>query len=336
MGKDEKIIDELISRRPGRDEALEPIPVVKKHLRKPLMQWLNYHHLFYFWTVARDGSIAKASDTLRLAPPTISEQIRRLEESLGAKLFEKQGRNLILTDAGRVAYEYAEDIFARGRELTEALSGGPAAGMARFTIGIADVVPKLIAYRLILPALKLPDRIRLICREGHPDQLISQLAIHEVDLVISDAPLNPALRIQAFSHVLGQSGLSFFAHPRLANKLKTRFPKCLDGLPFLMPADNTDLRRSLEHWLDVQGVRPIVVGEFEDSALAAVFSEAAVGAFAAPTPTEVQVKRQYGLSVLGRARDIVASYYAISLDRRLKHPAVIAISEFAHRSVFQR
>jgi LysR family transcriptional regulator, transcriptional activator of nhaA len=300
------------------------------------MEWLNYHHLLYFWIVARDGTIAKASETLRLAPPTISEQIRRLEESLGVKLFEKQGRNLILTDNGRVAYEYAEDIFTRGRELTEVLSGGTAGRRPSFTIGIADVVPKLIAYRLILPALKLPDPIRLVCRDGDPDQLIARLAIREIDLVISDAPLDPALRIQAFSHLLGQSGLSFFAHPRLAKGLNTRFPKCLDGLPFLMPGDNTALRRSLEHWFDYQGVRPINAGEFEDSALASVFSEAAVGAFVAPTPTEAQVKRQHGLSVLGRTRDIVASFYAISLDRRLKHPAVIAISEIAHRSVFQR
>lgn len=154
--------------------------------------------------------------------------------------------------------------------------------------------------------------------------------------MISDAPLDPSLRIQAFTHLLGQSGLSFFAHPKLTKRLKTRFPKCLDELPFLMPADNTDLRRSLEHWLDVQGVRPTVVGEFEDSALAAVFSEAAIEAFVAPTPTETHVKRQYGLSVLGRTRDIVASFYAISLERRLKHPAVVAISEFAHHSVFHR
>jgi LysR family transcriptional regulator, transcriptional activator of nhaA len=299
------------------------------------MEWLNYHHLFYFWTVARDGSISKASKALRLAPPTVSEQIRSLEQSLGIKLFEKEGRNLVLTDVGRVAYEYAEDIFSRGREMTDVLSGRTPRRMNRFTLGIADVVPKMIVYRLLLPALKLPDPIRLVCREGDPDKLIAQLAIHEVDLVISDAPLDPSLRIQAFTHLLGQSGLTFFAHPKLAKNLKARFPKCLDGLPFLMPADNTDLRRSLEHWLEVQKVRPLIVGEFEDSALAAVFSEAAVGAFAAPMPTEVQIKRQYGLSVLGRTRDIVASFYAISLDRRLKHPAVIAISEFAHHSVFQ-
>ena len=300
------------------------------------MGWLNYHHLLYFRTVARDGSIAKASVSLRLSPPTISEQVRSLEESLGVKLFEKQGRNLALTDAGRVALEYAEEIFSRGEELTEVLGGGKAGRMARFTIGIADVVPKLIAYRLILPALKLENPVRIVCREASSEMLISQLAIHEVDLVISDAPLNPAIRIQAFTHMLGQSGLSFFAHPRLAKQLKGRFPECLNGIPFLMPADNTDLRRSLEHWLTDHGVRPLVVGEFEDSALAAVFSEAAVGAFASPTPTEAQVKRQYGLKVLGRASDITASYYAISLERRLKHPAVIAISEFAQRSVFQQ
>ncbi len=300
------------------------------------MSRLNYHHLLYFWTVAREGSIVKASATLRLSPPTISEQIRSLEESLDAKLFEKQGRNLVLTDAGRVAFEYAEEIFTRGEELTETLSGRRGERMARFTIGIADVVPKLIAYRLIFPALKLNTPVRIICRESSSDVLVSQLAIRDVDLVISDAPLNPSLRIQAFSHLLGQSGLSFFAHPRLAKQSKGRFPKCLDGIPFLMPADNTDLRRSLEHWFEMRAVRPVIVGEFEDSALAAVFGEAAVGAFASPTPTEAQVKRQYGLSVLGRARDITASYYAISLDRRLKHPAVVAISEFAHRSVFQR
>jgi LysR family transcriptional activator of nhaA len=290
--------------------------------------------LLYFWTVARDGSIAKASETLRLSPPTISEQIRNLENSLGTRLFEKRGRNIVLTEAGRVAFDYADEIFTRGEELTEALSRGVAGRMPRFTIGIADVVPKLIAYRLILPALKLDDPVKIICRESSSEMLVSQLAIHDVDLVISDAPLNPSLRIHAFSHLLGQSGLSFFAHPRLAKQLKTRFPKCLDRIPFLMPADNTDLRRSLEHWLEVHDVRPTVVGEFEDSALAAVFSEAAVGAFASPTSTEAQVKRQYGLTVLGRARDITASYYAISLDRRLKHPAVIAISEFAHRTVF--
>jgi LysR family transcriptional regulator, transcriptional activator of nhaA len=300
------------------------------------MEWLNYHHLLYFWTVAREGTIARASETLLLAQPTISEQIRSLEESLGVKLFQKRGRNLVLTEAGHLAYQYADEIFARGREMSDVLRGRAVGRAVRFTLGIADVVPKLIAYRLILPALKLPDPVRLVCREGKPDKLLSQLAIHEVDLVISDAPLDPSIRIRAFSHLLGQSGLSFFAHPRIAKRSKTRFPKCLDGLPFLMPADNTDLRRSLEHWFETQAVRPVVVGEFEDSALAAVFSEAAVGVVATPTPTEAQVKRQYGLSLLGRTWDIVESFYAISLDRRLKHPAVIAISEFAHSSIFRQ
>jgi LysR family transcriptional regulator, transcriptional activator of nhaA len=300
------------------------------------MEWLNYHHLLYFWTVAREGTIAKAGQVLLLAQPTISEQIRSLEASLGIKLFRKEGRNLVLTDAGRVAFQYADEIFASGREMSDVLRGRMVGRAARFTVGIADVVPKLIAYRLILPALKLPEPVRLVCREGKPDKLLSQLAIHEIDLVISDAPLDPSIRIRAFSHLLGQSGVSFFAHPRIAGRFKARFPKCLDGMPFLMPSDNTDLRRSLEHWLDSQGVRPVVVGEFEDSALASVFSEAAVGAFATPTPTEGQIKKQYGLLLLGRTRDIVESFYAISLDRRMKHPAVIAISEFAHSSIFRK
>lgn len=298
------------------------------------MEWLNYHHLLYFWTVAREGTIAKASQVLLLAQPTISEQIRSLETSLGVKLFQKKGRNLVLTDAGRIAYRYADEIFATGRELSDVLRGRTAGRTARFTIGISDVVPKLIAYRLMLPALSLADPVRLVCLEGSPEQLLSQLAIHEVDLVISDSPLDPSIRVRAFSHLLGQSGLSFFAHPRLAKRFKGRFPKCLEGMPFLMPADNTGLRRSLEHWLDAEGVRPVVVGEFEDSALALVFSEAAVGAFVAPTATEAQVKKQYGLSLLGRTKDIVESFYAISLDRRIKHPAVVAISEFAHSSIF--
>jgi LysR family transcriptional regulator, transcriptional activator of nhaA len=299
------------------------------------MEWLNYHHLLYFWTVAREGTIAKASEVLLLAPPTISEQIRNLEGSLGVKLFRKQGRNLVLTDAGRVTFQYADEIFARGRELNDVLRGRTLGAGARFTIGIADAVPKLIAFRLILPALKLPVPQRLVCREGKPDKLLSQLAIHEVDLVISDAPLDPSIRIRAFSHLLGQSGLSFFAHPRIARPAKTRFPKCLDGMPFLMPAEESALRRSLEHWFDSEGVRPIVVGEFEDSAMTVVFGEAAVGAFAAPTATEAQLKRQFKLSVLGRTQDIVENFYAISLDRRLKHPAVVAISEFAHKAVFR-
>jgi LysR family transcriptional regulator, transcriptional activator of nhaA len=300
------------------------------------MEWLNYHHLLYFWTVAREGTIAKASQVLLLAQPTISEQVRSLEESLGVKLFQKKGRNLVLTDAGRIAFQYADEIFSSGREMSDVLRGRTAGRAARFTVGISDVVPKLIAYRLILPALSLSDPVRLVCLEGRPDKLVSQLAIHELDLVISDSPVDPSIRVRAYSHLLGQSGLSFFAHPRLAKRFKGRFPKCLDAMPFLMPADNTDLRRSLDHWLDTQGVRPVVVGEFEDSALALVFSEAAVGAFVAPTATEKQVKKQYGLSLLGRTQDIVERFYAISLDRRIKHPAVIAISEFAQSSIFRK
>jgi LysR family transcriptional activator of nhaA len=298
------------------------------------VEWLNYHHLLYFWTVARDGTIAKASEALLLSQPTISEQVRSLEESLGVKLFQKEGRNLVLTEEGRIAYEYADEIFSRGRELMDILRGRKSGRVMRFTIGIADVVPKLIAYRLILPALELAEPIRLICREGKPDKLLSQLAIHQLDLVISDAPLDPSISIQAYSHLLGRSGLSIFAHPRLAQNCKAKFPACLDEMPFLMPSENTDLRRSLDHWFEVQGVRPIIAGEFDDSALAMAFGEDAVGAFAAPTATEEEICRQFGVSILGHTKDIVESFYAISLDRSLKHPAVIAISDVAHSKIF--
>jgi LysR family transcriptional regulator, transcriptional activator of nhaA len=299
------------------------------------MEWLNYHHLLYFWTVAREGTIAKASEMLLLSQPTISEQVRSLEESLGIKLFRKEGRNLVLTDEGRIAYDYADEIFSRGRELTDTLRGRKSGRRMRFTIGIADVVPKLIAYRLILPAIRLPEPVHLICREGKPDKLLAQLAIHQLDLVISDAPLDPAISIKAYSHLLGRSGLSFFAHPRLAKTCKGNFPACLDGMPFLMPSDNTDLRRSLDHWFEVQGVQPVIAGEFDDSALAAVFGEDAVGAFAAPTATEKEIRRQFAVSVLGQTKDIMESFYAISLDRSLKHPAVIAISRAAHSKIFR-
>lgn len=299
------------------------------------MEWLNYHHLLYFWTVAKEGTIAKASDTLRLSQPTISEQIRNLEGSLGVKLFQKQGRNLVLTKEGQLAYRYSDEIFSRGRELTDVLRGAKAAHAERLNIGIADVVPKFIAYRLILPALKLPNHPRMICREGRADKLIAQLAIHELDLVISDAPLDPSIRVQAYSHLLGRSGLSFFAHSRLMKGAKKDFPDCLNGMPFLLPAEKTDLRRSLDHWFEAQEVHPKIAGEFDDSALAAVFAEDGVGAFAAPTATEMEVCRQFDVKVLGRTQDILESFYAISLDRKLKHPALMAISKAAHSTVFR-
>lgn len=299
------------------------------------MEWLNYHHLLYFWTVAREGSITKASHQLRLAQPTISGQIRMLEDSLELKLFRKSGRNLVLTDAGQVVFRYADEIFRIGRELQDTIRDRPTGRPVRFSVGIADAVPKLIAYRLLQPALKLEQPVRLVCREDKPDKLVAALAIHEVDLVISDAPLPPTVNVRAFTHRLGESGISFLAPPKLANKSGTRFPKSLNGIPFLAPTDNTSLRRSLDQWFESQQVHPLIVGEFEDTALLKVFAETGMGVFAVPTAIEKEVERQYNVRRIGRTDQVKEAFYAISAERRLKHPAVLAISEAARGTLFK-
>ncbi|MCC7264212.1 MAG: transcriptional activator NhaR [Candidatus Latescibacteria bacterium] len=299
------------------------------------MEWLNYHHLLYFWTVAREGSVARACQRLHLSQPTISGQLRALEEALGEKLFTRQGRGLVLTEVGRTVYSYADEIFSLGRELMDNLRDRPTGRPLRLAVGIADVVPKLIAYRLLEPALALPERVQVTCREDKPERLLAELALHGVDLVLADAPLSPSIRIRAFSHLLGECGICFFGVPALAAAYRRGFPASLEGAPLLLPTDNTTLRRSLDQWFDVQGVRPHVVGEFEDTALLKVFGQAGAGLFAAPSAIEREVRKQYGAVVVGRVEQIRERYYAISAERRLKHPAVVAISEAAHHRIFR-
>jgi LysR family transcriptional activator of nhaA len=300
------------------------------------MEWLNYHHLLYFWTVAREGSIAKASRELRLAQPTISGQIRMLENSLDQKLFQKVGRNLVLTDVGQVVYRYADEIFRVGRELQDTIRDRPTGSPLRFSVGVADAVPKLIAYHLLQPAMRLPQKIYLICREDKPNRLVAALSIHELDLVISDSPLSPTVNVRAFSHLLGESGVTFFANRGLAARLGgRRFPKSLDGVPFLAPADNTSLRRSLEQWFEGLSVHPVIIGEFEDTALINVFGQSGDGVFVAPSAIERQVERQFNVRRIGRVAQVRESFYAISAERRLKHPAVVAISQSARHELFK-
>lgn len=298
------------------------------------MDWLNYHHLLYFWVVAREGSIVKASEQLRLAQPTISGQLRALEESFGQKLFVRQGRGLVLTEFGRMVYRHADEIFTLGRELTEAIKGRPAGRPVRFMVGVADVVPKLVAYRLLEPALRLSEPVRVVCREGTPERLLAALAVHELDLVLTDGPIGPGVKVRAFSHLLGECGVTFFGTPELATRYKRRFPKSLDGAPMLLPLPSTALRRGLDQWFDANGVRPSIVGEFADSALLNSFGQAGVGIFPAHSVIEAEVKRQYGVRVVGLAEDIRERFYAISVERRLKHPAVVAISESARQAMF--
>ena len=300
------------------------------------MEWLNYHHLLYFWMTARHGSIARASAELRLAPPTLSAQIRRLEASLGEALFAREGRRLVLTDVGRVVQGYAEDIFSSGREMLDVVKqrGGPAA--LTLAVGVSDALPKLVAWRLLQPALSLGREVRVVCRDGRHDRLLAELALHELDIVLSDSPATGTLHVRAFNHLLGECGVSFFAARALAARLKGRFPHRLDNAPFVAPTDGTALRRSLDAWFEDHGVRPRVVGEIEDSALLKTFGQAGAGTFAAPSVVEREVMRQYQVRVIGRTGDIRERYYAISAERRLKHPAVVAMTEAARSTIFDR
>jgi LysR family transcriptional activator of nhaA len=298
------------------------------------MEWLNYHHLLYFWTVVHEGSVAKAADKLRLAQPTVSGQIRALEEALGEKLFARSGRHLVPTEIGRVVYRYADEIFSLGRELMDTLKDRPTGRPVRLVVGIADAVSKLIAYRLLEPALSLPEPIQVVCREDKPERLLADLAVHGVDLVLSDAPVPTSVRVKAFSHLLGECGVTVFAAPSRAAALRRRFPQSLGGAPFLMPAEGTALRRGLDGWLGSLDLRVSVVGEFDDSALMKTFGQAGIGAFAAPSAIEREVQSQYGVRVVGRVEAVRERFYAISVERRIKHPAVAAISEQARTRLF--
>ena len=299
------------------------------------MAWLNDHHLLYFWTVARAGSITRACEELHLTQPAISAQIRTLERSLGEKLFTKSGRHLVLTEVGRVVYRYADEIFRTGRELQQTLAGRPSGRPVRLTVGVADAMPKLLVYRLLEPALALTPPVRPIVREDKPERLLADLAVHVLDLVLSDAPVTPAVKVRAFSHLLGESGITIFGAPHLARAYRRRFPDSLGGAPFLLPTDNTALRRSLEQWFDGRGIRPGTVAEIEDSAVLKVFGAKGVGLFAAPTVLEADLRRQYAVSVVGRVDAIRERFYALSAERRISHPAVVAITNAARRDLFE-
>ncbi len=298
------------------------------------MEWLNYHHLLYFFTVARTGSIAKACEELRLAPPTISAQIRLLEENLGEKLFSRSGRRLVLTEMGQVVYRYAEEIFATGRELVDTVKGRPTGRPFRLKVGVADVLPKLLVYRLLEPAVHLTFPVHIVCYEGKPEQLLAELAVHALDVVLSDSPMAPVVSVKAFNHLLGECGVNFYATPREAVAYRRRFPECLDGAPFLFATENTVERRELDRWFESIGVRPKIAGEFEDSALLKVFGKAGQGIFAAPSVLDKEVRQQYGVGLVGRTEEVREQYYAISVERKLKHPAVVAICDTARKQTF--
>lgn len=289
--------------------------------------WLNYHHLLYFWTVVREGGVVRAAERLRLSQPTVSSQVRALEKALGERLFIRTGRRLVPTDVGQVVYRYADEIFSLGRELVDTVHGRGEGRPARLVVGVADALSKLIAYRLVAPVLALPGPIRVVCREGSTEKLLAQLALHEVDVVLSDTPVPPTVRVRAYNHLLGECGLTFFAAPAAARRLGRGFPGSLAGQPFLLPGEGSVLRRQLEDWLQQANIRPAVVGEFDDPALMKVFGQNGAGAFAAASAIEPEIRRQYRVVPIGRVESVRQQFYAISAERRLKHPAVSVIVE---------
>ena len=297
------------------------------------MKWLNYNHLYYFWMVAREGGIARAAEELMLSQPTISVQLKELETALRHRLFDRIGRGLQLTDAGRIAFNYANEIFSLGQEMTNALEDQPAGRPLKLAVGILDVIPKLVVRRLLEPALRLPQPIRLICREDKADRLLTDLAARRTDMVLSDAPIGTAVQVQGYNHLLAESSVSFFASSELATRLKRGFPKSLNGAPVLLPTDHTEVRRALNRWFDSKRIHPIVAGEFDDSALMFWFGQSGAGAFPAPSTLEAKVQRDFGVKLIGRAADVRERFYAISMEEKLKHPAVVAVCEAARRAM---
>jgi len=296
---------------------------------------MNYKHLHYFFQVARLGGVLRASEHLRLSPQTISGQIQLLEESLGTPLFAKSGRGLALTDAGRMVLGYAEDIFSIGAELEEALRDHPRTDKLReFRVGVADAVPKTIACRLIEPAAQLPEPVRIICREWKLDMLLGELALHRLDLVIADAPIPPAVSVHAFNHKLGSCGISFYAAPSLLATCKGAFPDCLDRAPMLLPTEDSAVGQRLRGWLQSRSLHPRIVCECDDSALAKEFGRRGLGIFVGPTVLEQVIEKQYGVRALGATSEVMAEFFAITVERRITHPCVTAITETARNDLF--
>lgn len=299
------------------------------------MEWLNYHHLLYFWAVAKEGSVTAAAKELRLAHPTISGQIHRLEGVLGEKLFVRKGRQLVLTDAGRVAYRYADEIFSLGREFLDTVKGRATGHQLKVVVAVSDVIAKSIVHRILEPAFKLEESVRVVCREDRTlDAFMGELAMNTVDVILSDAPAGPGTPVRTFNHLLGECGTSFFAEPKLARRCRRRFPGSLHGTPVLLPGSDSTFRRALNEWFHARGIRPVIAAELDDAALATVMGEAGIGVFAAPDVLEAELRKRYDIERVGRARDLRQRFYAISVERKLRNPAVVAICELARTKIF--
>ncbi|HYW31670.1 MAG TPA: LysR family transcriptional regulator [Gemmatimonas sp.] len=295
---------------------------------------LNFQHLRYFWTVAREGSIARATSVLHLTQPTISTQLKALERSLGSPLFERRGRTLVLTDMGQLVLRYADEMFRAGRDLADAVSRGAPVTPTRMVVGISDSLPKLTTWNLLQPALTITPRFQLTCRIDKTQRLVMDLASHAVDVVLADSPAPPTSLVRVFNHLLGECGATVFATTELALRYRRRFPASLDGAPFVLQTDNTAIRHAFDAWCTAANVHPKIECEVEDVALLQVFGQEGMGLFLAPTVVEAQVRRQYGVRVVGRLPSVVERFYAISAERRLQHPGVVALTVAARTRMF--
>ncbi|HJV91847.1 MAG TPA: transcriptional activator NhaR [Azonexus sp.] len=292
---------------------------------------MNHKHLFYFWKVAKAGSVARAAEAINVTPQTLSGQIGLLEASLGSELFARQGRSIVLTEAGKLALEYADELFALSAELEVMIKHHPKGRPAEFRVGVSDAVPKSLACRLLQPAIHGEHSTRIVCREWQLDRLLAQLAIHQLDMVISDGPLPPSFSVRAYNHRLLESDVSFLAAKRLLADKPAPFPACLNTLPVLLPGEDSALRTALQPWLERKRIRARVVGEFDDTALMAAFGQAGVGVFPVPTIAVEEFLAAGELAVVGRIEEVQVSYFAISVERRLTHPCVLAVTQSAQR-----
>jgi LysR family transcriptional activator of nhaA len=295
---------------------------------------VNYKHLYYFWVVAREGGVARASERLHLTPQTISGQLGQLEEHLGVELFTRVGRNLEITETGRLVLSYADEIFSLGGELEEVIHQLPEGRPQLFRVGVVDVLPKSIAHRILEPALQMPEPVRMICREASLDNLLAELAVHRLDLVLADRPVPATVSTRGFSHKLGECAVSFFATEALEKKLSGDFPACLEGAPLLLPGSGTQLRSGIDQWLDKHRLHPRIIAEFDDSALMKAFGQQGAGIFIAPAAIEAEVEWQYQVTAIGRVDAVKAHFFAISVERKVTHPVVSAVVEAARASLF--
>lgn len=296
---------------------------------------MNFKHLHYFWVTAKAGGVMRAGEQLHTTPQTLSGQIHLLEEWLGRKLFQKRGRNLELTEDGRLALSYADQIFTLGNELETAVRqahGGEK--VLEFRVGVADSVSKSVAYRLLEPALSVGERVRMICSEGKFSELLAQLALNRLDLVIADEPMSRRINVRAFNHPLGRSTMSFLSSPALAKQLQGKFPACLSNVPMLIQGAHSSVRQQLEAWFTRHAITPRVVGEFDDGALMTAFGREGRGVFMVPMVMEEETMAQYGVQLIGRTEELVEEFFAVSVERRITHPCVVAITDAARGQLF--